>query len=260
MPNTNDLRKTLTDPTPLYFAAGVVDKIREEAPQALAAVRGTDPKEVQARVTQQAKETQAKVSETLGGIDTDIKKLREQAQHLALQSVGVAAEYAVKARETYDELAVRGREAVKNWRSETDEAEVTEVTVRREPVKVAEPPADTAPGATASGASAQGATSSGTKAGFQDRFQVRHRHLRVHLRRQDLRLFGLWRHLELRFRHGFRLRDRRQEEQHRPQDHHAAQGLPQDRVLTRVRGSADGRRTGRAPFACPARSSLTGVR
>ncbi|WP_326808121.1 hypothetical protein OHB04_22295 [Streptomyces sp. NBC_01775] len=165
MPNTNDLRKTLTDPTPLYFAAGVVDKIREEAPQALAAVRGTDPKEVQARVTQQAKETQAKVSEALGGIDTDVKKLREQAQHLALQSVGVAAEYAVKARETYDELAVRGREAVKNWRSETDEAEVTEVTVRREPVKVAEPPADTAPGATASGASAQGATSSGTKAG-----------------------------------------------------------------------------------------------
>ncbi|OEU86622.1 hypothetical protein DB35_23315, partial [Streptomyces abyssalis] len=104
-----------------------------------AAVRATDPKEVQARFTKQAKETQAKVSETLGSIDTDIKKLREQAQHLALQSVGVAAEYAVKAREAYDELADRGRGAVKNWRGE--DAGTPEVTVEREPVKVAEPPA-----------------------------------------------------------------------------------------------------------------------
>ncbi|MGI5353345.1 hypothetical protein ACQEU8_34955 [Streptomyces sp. CA-250714] len=143
MPIANDLRKTLTDPTPLYFAAGVVDKIREEAPQALAAVRETDPKEVQAKLTQQAKETQAKVSETLSGLDTDLKKLREQAQHLALQGVGVAAEYAVKARETYEELSVRGREAVKNWRGEGDET--PEVTVEREPVqsvKIAEPPAE----------------------------------------------------------------------------------------------------------------------
>ncbi|MBO8187999.1 hypothetical protein [Streptomyces spirodelae] len=144
MPIANDLRKTLTDTKPLYVAAGVVDKIREEAPQALAAVREADPKEVQARLTQQAKETQAKVNETLTGLDTDIKKLREQAQHLALQSVGVAAEYAIKAREAYDELAVRGREAVKNWRGESDD-DSPEVTVEREPaqpVKIAEPPAE----------------------------------------------------------------------------------------------------------------------
>ncbi|GGO46692.1 hypothetical protein GCM10012287_17650 [Streptomyces daqingensis] len=139
MPNGNDLRRTLTDPKPLYFAAGVLDKIREEAPDRIAAVRATDPKDVQARVSKQAKETQAKVSQTLGNIDTDIKKLREQAQHLALQSLGMAAEYAVKARETYDELADRGRGAVKNWRGESD---VPEVTVEREPVKVAEPPAE----------------------------------------------------------------------------------------------------------------------
>ncbi|MFC4494700.1 hypothetical protein ACFPA8_11215 [Streptomyces ovatisporus] len=140
MPNGNDLRKTITDPKPLYFAAGVLDKIREEAPERIAAVRATDPKEVQARVSKQAKETQAKVSQTLGNIDTDIKKLREQAQHLALQSLGVAAEYAVKARETYDELADRGRGAVKNWRGEN--SDVPEVTVEREPVKVAEPPSE----------------------------------------------------------------------------------------------------------------------
>ncbi|WP_314175077.1 hypothetical protein [Streptomyces winkii] len=140
MPTTNDIRSTLTDPKPLYFAAGVIDKIRAEAPERIAAVRATDPKEVQARFTKQAKETQAKVSETLGSIDTDIKKLREQAQQLALQSVGIAAEYAVKAREAYDELADRGRGAVKNWRGE--DGGVTEVTVEREPVKVAEPPAE----------------------------------------------------------------------------------------------------------------------
>jgi len=141
MPNANDLRKTLTDPKPLYFAAGVLDVIREEAPERIAAVRATDPKDVQARVSKQAKETQVKLTETLGGIDTDIKKWREQAQHFALQGVGVAAEYAVKAREAYDELADRGRGAVKNWRGE---GEAPQVTVEREPVKVAEPPAQPA--------------------------------------------------------------------------------------------------------------------
>jgi hypothetical protein len=145
MPSTNEIRNTLTDPKPLYFAAGVIDKIREEAPERIAAVRATDPKEVQARFTKQAKETQAKVSETLGSIDTDIKKMREQAQHFALQSLGIAAEYAVKAREAYDELADRGRGAVKTWRGE--DAGATEVTVEREPVKVAEPPAEPRGGA-----------------------------------------------------------------------------------------------------------------
>ena len=156
MPSTSDIRNTITDAKPLYFAAGVIDKIREEAPERIAAVRATDPKEVQARFTKQAKETQAKVSETLGGIDTDIKKLREQAQHLALQGVGIAAEYAVKAREAYDELADRGRGAVATWRGESD---VPEVTVEREPVKVAEPPAQPR-GTTKPGT---GATSSTTR-------------------------------------------------------------------------------------------------
>ncbi|MBO8203363.1 hypothetical protein JW613_34540 [Streptomyces smyrnaeus] len=168
MPLSNDLRKTLTDPKPLYVAAGVVDKIREEAPQALAAVREADPKEVQAKLTQQAKETQAKVGETLTGLDTDIKKLREQAQHLALQSVGVAAEYAIKARETYDELAVRGREAVKNWRGESDD-DTPEVTVEREPaqsVKIAEPPAEETSGSAAgTGSKSTGATGTSSSTG-----------------------------------------------------------------------------------------------
>jgi hypothetical protein len=165
MPSTSEFRKTLTDPKPLYFAAGVLDKIREEAPERIAAVRATDPKEVQARVSKQAKETQAKVHETLGSIDTDIKKLREQAQHIALRSLGLAAEYTVKARETYDELADRGRGAVQNWRGES---ETPEVTVEREPVKIAEPPAESGNGSQA-GAKSQEAT--GTKAKPQSQGQ-----------------------------------------------------------------------------------------
>lgn len=171
----NDIRKTLTDPTPLYFAAGVIDKIREEAPDRIAAVRETDPKELQAKVSQQAKETQAKVteqaketqtrvSEVLGSLDTDIKKLREQTQHYALQGVGLVAEYAVKARETYDELAERGRGAVQTWRGE-GESGSTQVTVEREPVKVAEPPAGKPQGSAAGTGTKSGPEARTDKAG-----------------------------------------------------------------------------------------------
>jgi hypothetical protein len=120
---TNDLRKALTDPTPLYFAAGLIDKLREAAPERLASVkdRAADPKAVQERFAQQAKQTQSRLTTALSGFDTDLKKLREQAQHLALQSVGLAAEYAVKAREGYGELAERGRGAVQTWRGEKEE-------------------------------------------------------------------------------------------------------------------------------------------
>lgn len=122
---TNDIRKVLTSPTPLYFAAGVIDKLRETAPERLAAVkeRAADPKAVQERLAQQAKQTQSKLTAALSGFDTDLKKLREQAQHLALQGVGLAAEYAIKAREGYGELAERGRGAVQTWREEKNGAD-----------------------------------------------------------------------------------------------------------------------------------------
>lgn len=142
---TDDVRKTLSDPTPLYAVAGtadlaleklrevpaLVERLRAEAPERLSAVRETDPRDVQERVSKQAKEAQAKVAERLGGLDTDIKKLRESAQDLALQGVGRAAEYAVKARETYDELAERGRGAVAEWRGDTaDAVQVTTEIIR----------------------------------------------------------------------------------------------------------------------------------
>ncbi|GGW53838.1 hypothetical protein [Streptomyces xantholiticus] len=147
---TDDLRKTLTDPTPLYFAAGTADlavqqarkvpalieQLAAEAPARIDAVRNTDPKVVQEKVTTQVKEAQAtvqaKVAEVVGNFDTDLRKLGESAQDLALRGVGVAAEYAVKARETYEKVAEHGEQTVRAWRGEAAE-EITEIAVAVEP-------------------------------------------------------------------------------------------------------------------------------
>ncbi|WP_405599376.1 hypothetical protein OG741_18795 [Streptomyces sp. NBC_01410] len=164
---TDDLRKTLTDPTPLYFAAGTADlavqqakkvpalieQLKAEAPSRIEAVRNTDPKTVQEKVTTQAKEAQAtvqaKVTEVIGNLDTDLKKLGESAQDLALRSVGVAAEYAVKARETYEKVAEHGEQTVKAWRGEAAE-EIAEIAVAVEPEpETAQPAAESEPKAEA---------------------------------------------------------------------------------------------------------------
>ncbi|GGU66641.1 hypothetical protein GCM10010211_34770 [Streptomyces albospinus] len=144
--STDDLRKALTDATPLYALAGtadlaaeklgevpqLVERIRAEAPKRFESVRSTDPKDVQALVAKQAKEAQDKLAELLGSLDGDLKKFRDQAQELALRGVGRAAEVAVQARETYDELAERGRGAVQTWRGGAAE-QVEELAVAIEP-------------------------------------------------------------------------------------------------------------------------------
>ncbi|MFI6725057.1 hypothetical protein [Streptomyces atratus] len=153
---TDDLRKTLTDPTPLYFAAGTADiaveqarkvpalieQLRAEAPERIEAVRNTDPKAMQEKVTSQAKEAQAtvqaKVTEVIGSFDSDLRKLGESAQDLALRSLGVAAEYAVRARETYEKVAERGEQTVRTWRGETAD-EIVEIAVVVEPRKESKP-------------------------------------------------------------------------------------------------------------------------
>ncbi|MFB7029449.1 MULTISPECIES: hypothetical protein [unclassified Streptomyces] len=155
MPIIDELR------TPLYFAAGTADlavrqarkvpglieQIAAEAPARIEAVRKTDPKVVQEKVTTQAKEAQAtartKFAEVVEVLDTDLKKLGETAQDLALRGVGVAAEYAVKAREKYEEVAAHGEETVRAWRGEAAE-EITEIAIAVEPDP--EPKADGADG------------------------------------------------------------------------------------------------------------------
>lgn len=131
---TEDLRKTLTDPTPLYVVAGTVDltakklrevpelieRLRAEGPERIAAAReGTDPKVVQEKVADRAREMQERLQQFVATFD--MKQFRDQAQDLALQQVGRAAEAAVWARETYDELAERGRDVVSHLRSEASE-------------------------------------------------------------------------------------------------------------------------------------------
>ncbi|MET9802966.1 hypothetical protein [Streptomyces sp. NPDC006368] len=136
--------------TPLYFAAGTADlavrqarkvpglieQIAAEAPARIDAVRNTDPKTVQEKVAAQAKEAQAtvqaRITEVVGSLDTDLKKLGENAQDLAMRGVGVAAEYAVKAREAYERVAEHGEQAVRQWRGEAAE-ELTEIAVAVEP-------------------------------------------------------------------------------------------------------------------------------
>ncbi|MDX2594225.1 MULTISPECIES: hypothetical protein [Streptomyces] len=159
---TDDLRKTFSDPTPLYFAAGtadlalqqakkvpaLVEQLRAEAPARIEAVRNTDPKAVQEKAADRAKEAQAtlqsRVNEFIGNLDVDLKKLGENAQDLALRGVGVAAEYAVKARETYERVAEHGEQAVKTWRGEAaEEIEDLAIAVEGKPEPVAEQPKPT---------------------------------------------------------------------------------------------------------------------
>ncbi|WP_200304078.1 hypothetical protein [Streptomyces adelaidensis] len=163
---TDDIRKAVSDPTPFYFAAGtadlalqqakkvpgIVEQLRAEAPAKIEAVRQTDPKAVQEKATARVKETQetvqTKVTEFLGTLDTDLKKFGETAQDLALRGVGVAAEYAVKARETYEKVAEHGEQAVKTWRGEAAE-EIEELAIavepKSEPVEVKDEPAAAKP-------------------------------------------------------------------------------------------------------------------
>lgn len=154
---TDDLRKTFSDPTPLYFAAGtadlalqqakklpgLVEQVRTEAPARIDAVRNTDPKAVQEKASARAKEAQetlqTRVQEFITTLDTDLKKIGESAQDLALRGVGVAAEYAVKARETYEKVAEHGEQAVKTWRGEAAD-ELLEVAETIDP-KPAQAPA-----------------------------------------------------------------------------------------------------------------------
>ncbi|EFG65059.1 conserved hypothetical protein, partial [Streptomyces sp. SPB074] len=138
----DDLRKTLTDPTPLYFAAGtaelavqqalrlpvILDQLRAEAPARVQAVRESDPRELQDRAVARAREAQAvaraAVTEVVTAFssresrEAELRRLQESAQGFALRGFGLAAEYAVRARETYERVAERGEEAVRGWRGE----------------------------------------------------------------------------------------------------------------------------------------------
>ncbi|KQV18754.1 MULTISPECIES: hypothetical protein [unclassified Kitasatospora] len=138
MPITDEIKKTLSDPTPLYAIAGAGDlayeKLREVPAkvEALAADRKGAQEKATARL-QEAQtrlvEAQAKVTETVSTLPGDLKGLQEKAQGFALQQVGLALELAVKAKEAYEELAVRGKAVVEGQQTPPTEQPAAEVEV-----------------------------------------------------------------------------------------------------------------------------------
>lgn len=154
MPITDDIKKTLTDPTPLYALAGAGDLAYEklrEVPGRVEAL-AADRQAAQDRATARLHEAQellagapAKVSEAVTAFPTDLKVLQERAQDFALQQVARALELAVRAKETYDELAERGKVVVDKARPQntpdTEAVDPADEPVRGELVDDAEAPA-----------------------------------------------------------------------------------------------------------------------
>lgn len=124
---TDEFKKTITNPTPLYALAGAGDLAYEKLREVPGRVEAftADPRAAQERAAARLQEAQsrltgvqARVSETVSGLPADLRMLQEKAQGFALQQVGRAAEFAVRAREMYDELAQRGKIVVDRSRRE----------------------------------------------------------------------------------------------------------------------------------------------
>ena len=122
---TDDIRKTLSDPKPLYALAGAGDLAAEklkDAPErlrdapTLLAEAGATLTTLANRIAAEAPERLAKVTSSVqdaaGKGRPDAQALRDKAQTAAIQQVGRLLEAAGKAVETYDELAERGRVVV----------------------------------------------------------------------------------------------------------------------------------------------------
>lgn len=125
---TDELRKALSDPKPLYFVAGAgdaaVSRLRE-SPNPLSGAsdrlnRINDAAvNLMARAPERLAEMQARfdpkaVRETLS--ETDLGGLRERAQTVALGRLGRVLEAAGHAVETYEDLAERGKVVVDRFR------------------------------------------------------------------------------------------------------------------------------------------------
>ncbi|MBR7825906.1 hypothetical protein KDK95_06270 [Actinospica sp. MGRD01-02] len=120
---TDEIRKTLSDPKPLYALAGAGDLAAEklkDAPErfkdapTLLAEAGATLTTLANKIAAEAPEKIAKAGATVQGVAAkglrpDTEALRATAQTVALQQVGRLLEAAGKAVETYDELAERGK-------------------------------------------------------------------------------------------------------------------------------------------------------
>jgi Mn-dependent DtxR family transcriptional regulator len=147
---TDEIRKTLSDPKPLYALAGAGDLAAEklkDAPErlkdapALIAEAGATLTTIANKIAVEAPERFAKASATVQGVATkglrpDTQALRGAAQTVALQQVGRLLEAAGKAVETYDELAERGKVVVARYSGGTETVPGETVDAEQVPVKV----------------------------------------------------------------------------------------------------------------------------
>jgi len=103
-----DIRKTVTDTTPVYAAVGVTDLAVERL------------REARARATSRAAAVRLDldVSTMQDKAVKRFEKVTEQAQQIPAQFRSQTVEAAGKARETYSELAVRGEKLVKRIRNQ----------------------------------------------------------------------------------------------------------------------------------------------
>ena len=99
-----EIRKTVTDTTPVYAAVGVTDlaveRLREARARAAAARPDLNVSHMQDRAVKR------------------IEKVTEQALHMPAQVRDQTVEAADKAQHTYTELAVRGEKLVQRLRSQ----------------------------------------------------------------------------------------------------------------------------------------------
>ena len=147
---TDEIRKTLSDPKPLYALAGAGDLAAEKLKDAPERLRDTPTLLAEAsatlttlanKIAAEAPERIAKATATVQGVATkglrpDTQALRGAAQTVALQQVGRLLEAAGKAVETYDELAERGKVVVGRYTGGAESVPGETADAERGPVKV----------------------------------------------------------------------------------------------------------------------------
>jgi len=114
----SDIRKTVTDTTPVYAAVGVTDlaveKVRHARARAVAARAEFHVSALQDKAAKRAE----KVAEQAHQVAERAEKVAEQAQQIPALALNQTLEVAGKAHTTYTELAVRGEKLVKRLRNQ----------------------------------------------------------------------------------------------------------------------------------------------
>ena len=118
----SDIRKTVTDTTPVYAAVGVTDlaveKVRHARARAFAARGEFHVSVLQDKAAKRAEKVTEKVTEQARQVAERAEKVAEQAQQIPALALNQTLEAAGKAHATYSDLAVRGEKLVTRLRSQ----------------------------------------------------------------------------------------------------------------------------------------------